>query len=151
MAYKHKIVEGLSQLIDKYGGKSKDPMMAAIWWGIKGQIPSILQSLDENEKAIAEIRDKLMEVLDIKPQITEVSLVKEEVKTEEQTGEFAPVAEMEIAVEPIIPKAEGDLGEMPSEEDLLKYEAKLSGEEAPPVAEAEVTLEPERNNIEEEK
>lgn len=113
--YRHKIVQGLSQLIEKYGGKSKDPLMASIWWGIKGQIPSILQSLDENEKAIAEIRDKLMEVLDLKPQITEVSLEEEEAK--EQAGEFAPVAEMEIAVEP-------------------------AEEEAPPVAEAEVTLEP---------
>ena len=65
MPYRHKIIQGLADLINEYGGKGNDPMMKAVWWGIKGQVPSLLQTLDENDEAIAEIRAKLIEVLDV--------------------------------------------------------------------------------------
>ena len=68
MPYKHKIIQGLADLIEAYAGKGNDPMMKAIWWGIKGQVPSILQGLDDNEEAIAEIEAKLREVLGILPE-----------------------------------------------------------------------------------
>lgn len=64
--YRHKVVQGLADLIAKYGGGGKDPMMRAVWFGVKGQIPSLLQTLDNSEEAIKEIEDKLKEVLDIK-------------------------------------------------------------------------------------
>lgn len=85
MAYKHKIVQGIADLVEKYGGESKDPMMRAIWFGIKGQVPNILQSLDENEEAVTTLREKLIEVLDLKPQEPEV---------------ISEVAELEVGVEP---------------------------------------------------
>ncbi|GAH06629.1 unnamed protein product, partial [marine sediment metagenome] len=49
------MVQGLSDLIERYGGGGQDPVMKAIWWGLKGQVPMILQALDNSEEAIAEI------------------------------------------------------------------------------------------------
>lgn len=66
MAYKHRVVQGLADLIAKYGVGGKDPMMRAVWFGIKGQVPMLLEALDNNEEAIATIEEKLKEVLDIK-------------------------------------------------------------------------------------
>ena len=65
MPYRHKIIQGLADLVNTYGGKGKDPIMNAVWWGIKGQVPNLLQGLDDNEEAIAEIEAKLREVLGI--------------------------------------------------------------------------------------
>ena len=64
--YRHKVVQGLAALIEKYGSGGKDPIMAAVWFGIKGQVPSFLASLDDNEQAVAEIHQSIMEALDIK-------------------------------------------------------------------------------------
>lgn len=63
MAYRHKIIQGLAQLIERYGGKGSDPIMKSVWWGIRGQVPSILKSLDDNDEAVAEIERKVREVL----------------------------------------------------------------------------------------
>ncbi len=68
MVYKHRIVQGLADLIDTYAGKGDNPMMAAIWYGIKGQVPAILQALDSNEEAIAEIEKQLRKALGIEPE-----------------------------------------------------------------------------------
>jgi len=66
MPYRHKVVEGLAQLIDKYGGKGGDPFMRAIWAGIKSQVPSLLKSLDESKEAVELIEKKMREALGIK-------------------------------------------------------------------------------------
>lgn len=66
--YKHRIVQGLSDLLSQYGGKSDDIMIRSLWFGIRSQVPSLLQTLDDNEEAIAEIEKKMKEILDIKPE-----------------------------------------------------------------------------------
>lgn len=95
MAYKHKITQGLADLIEKYGGGGKDPMMKAVWWGIKGQIPSLLQSLDENDEAIEEIRKKLMDVLDIPPSVSELPIPGADKVVFKPPEEEAPIEEPE--------------------------------------------------------
>ena len=93
MAYRHKIVQGLADLILKYGGgKTDNPMMAALWWGLKGQIPIILHTLDSSEELVEEIRGKLIEVLDIKP---------EPVQEPVQTFEIAMTGEPEVIITPL--------------------------------------------------
>lgn len=90
MPYRHKIIQGLAELINEYGGKGNDPIMKAVWWGIKGQVPSLLQTLDENEEAIAEIRAKLFEVLDIvipDPVVKEAKAVGEAEAPKEKEAE----------------------------------------------------------------
>lgn len=67
MAYRHRVVSGLAELLDKYGGGGKDPIMRGLWIAIKWEIPHILQQLDDSEEAIALIESKLREVLDIPP------------------------------------------------------------------------------------
>lgn len=79
MAYKHRITQGLADLIEKYGGGGDDPMLKAVWWGLKGQVPLILQALDSSEEAIKEIEDKLREVLGIEEPIPPVALIAEKV------------------------------------------------------------------------
>jgi len=85
MPYKHRVVEGLAQLIDRYGGGGESPIMRAVWFGLKHEVPLILQALDSSEEAIRMIEDKLREVLDIKPveEPTQVAVMELEVKVEE--------------------------------------------------------------------
>ena len=75
--FRHKVVQGLADLIEKYGGKSDNFMINAFWMGFKGQVPMLLQTLDSNEEAVAEIEKKLREMLDIpEPVVIEVVEVK---------------------------------------------------------------------------
>lgn len=108
--YKHRVVQGISELIEKYGGGGEDPIMRSVWWGIRGQVPSFLQALDENEEAIAEIEKKLYEVLDIKePETKELvispadkSLVVEPKPKQKRRKKAAEkIAEAEAVVEPV--------------------------------------------------
>ena len=62
--YKHRVVQGLADLIGKYGGKSSFTPLGFLWSSIKREVPSILRTLDENEEAVAEIERKIKEVLD---------------------------------------------------------------------------------------
>lgn len=129
--YNHKIVQGLADLIEKYGGGGKDPMMRAVWYGVKGQIPTLLQTLDANESAVSEIRSKLMEVLEVEEYIEkEVAeriaalltgkdkysatpvepVTKEEIKKAikpKKAKKQKPAAEAEITIEPL-EEASGD-------------------------------------------
>ena len=96
--YRHKIVQALSDLIMNFAGKGKDPIMRAVWYGIKGQVPSILQILDDNEEAIEFLRAKMLDALDIKEPIDP-----------EQLGlgaivEVLPLAEEQLAFEEIMVK-----------------------------------------------
>lgn len=68
MTYRHKVVQGLADLIAKYGGGGRDPLMRAVWYGIKGQVPIILQALDDSEEAVKMIEDKMREALGIGPE-----------------------------------------------------------------------------------
>ncbi len=90
MVYRHKVVQGLANLIERYAGKGTDPMMKAVWWGIKGQVPMLLQTLDNNEEAVAEIEKKLRDMLDIEEPEVIVALT--------QKGEEA-ASEPELTVE----------------------------------------------------
>lgn len=133
--YRHRVVEGLSQLISRYGSGGKDPMMRAVWYGIKGQIPSFLASLDSNEEAIAEIHQSIMEALDIEaplgyrwdiqgvsirlvPEIEEVSIVPIEAEV---------LQEVEVKVE---------------EKPKPKRKPKAKKPKPTPVAEVEAVVEP---------
>jgi len=107
MAYKHRVVQGLHELIEKYGGGGHDPFMKAVWFGIKGQVPLILSTIDNSEEAIAEIEKKLREVLGIEEPLKEEPVVKlaEEsvalqIKPKKAKKKAKPVAEVEVTVEP---------------------------------------------------
>jgi len=76
--YKHRVVQGLADLLNKYGGGGSDPIMRAVWFGMKQQIPLLLKSLDENEEAIASIERTLKEVLEQEPNVKAVEVVIEE-------------------------------------------------------------------------
>ncbi len=65
--YKHRVVQGLADIINQFGGGGDDLMMKAIWMGIRGQVPLILQQLDNAPDAVALIEAKMREVLDIPP------------------------------------------------------------------------------------
>lgn len=79
--YKHKIVQALASLIELYGGGGKDPMMRAVWYGIKGQVPHILQGLDDNSEIVVEIQEKVLEALDIQvPEGYQWEITEEEIK-----------------------------------------------------------------------
>ena len=88
MAYRHKIVEGLAQFIEHYGGKSGNPMISAIWFGVKHEVPLLLEALDNNEEAVAEIEKRLREVLSA-PEL----LLSEVVPVEEPISFMAPPEE----------------------------------------------------------
>ena len=64
--YKHRIVQALADFIGCYGGKSRDPFMAAVWYGIKHEVPKLLEALDSSEETITEIEKRLKEVLEVK-------------------------------------------------------------------------------------
>lgn len=81
MAYKHRIVEGIAQLVEEFGGKGSNPMTKALWYGIKHEIPSLLESLDEDDEAVAYIEDKVREALGVKPR-SKPAVVAGEVATE---------------------------------------------------------------------
>lgn len=123
MQYKHKVVSGLAELIERYGGnKSGDPFMRAVWFGIKGQVPMLLNALDNSEEAVGMIEDKLREVLDIKepepsnlPTAEQIKTVRELPIPKPKRIAFIgnktpgkrrrrviekPVAEVEVIVEP---------------------------------------------------
>lgn len=119
MAYKHKVVQGLADLITKYGGGGSDPIMRSVWWGIKSQVPMLLEALDNSEEAIKLIEDKLREVLDVEEpepvSLTRQAATREEPKPKPVTRkkptkrvkkvkpavlEEKPVAEAEVTVEP---------------------------------------------------
>ena len=70
--YRHKVVQALADLIAKYGGGGESPIMRAVWFGLKHEVPLILQALDSSEEAIRMIEDKLREVLGIEPKVEEV-------------------------------------------------------------------------------
>ncbi len=109
MIYRHKIVQGLADLIEKYGGGGKDPMMRAIWYGVKGQIPTLLQTLDASESAVSEIRSKLMEVLDVEEYIEkEVKARLKVIKAKVPPKKAKPAAEVELTVEPAPEKSDGN-------------------------------------------
>lgn len=134
MAYKHKVVTGLAQLIEKYGGGGHDPVMRAVWYGIKSQVPMLLEALDNSEEAIKLIEDKLREVLDIAPEPEPEDLPTGEFRTE-PTVESLKSTEtgLEIKVKKV-KKAP------PKRKRTIKSPPKPR-----PVAEAEVTVEPEVN------
>jgi len=73
MVYKHRVTQALADFINRYGGGGKDTFMRAVWYGIKGQVPLILQALDSNEEAIAEIEKQLRKALgiELEPMVTE--------------------------------------------------------------------------------
>lgn len=121
--YKHRIVQGLDELITKYGGKGSDPFMRAVWFGIKGQVPLILSTLDNSEEAIAEIEAKLREVLGI----------EEAEPTELPTGEFRTEPTVES-----LKSTETGLDIKVKKAPLKKAKRK----KAEPVAEVEVVVEP---------
>jgi len=93
MPYKHKVVTGLAQLIDRYGGGGESPIMRAVWFGLKQEVPLILQALDSSEEAIRMIEDKLREVLGIEPKVEEVKPL--------------PLAEGQVPFEEIQPPKKG--------------------------------------------
>lgn len=115
--YKHSVVQGLYDLIAKYGGGGRDPLMRAVWMGIKSQVPMLLEALDNSEEAIKLIEDKLREVLDVK-EPEQISLTRQVATREEPKPKRIafigkktpgkrrrrvvekPVAEAEVTVEP---------------------------------------------------
>lgn len=120
MAYRHKIVQGLADLIEAYGGKGLDPVMSAIWIGVRGQISHVLNTLDSNDAAVEQIRRKLLEVLEIEkePQrdverTMDMSVAPPPELVESTIGGVEPASEVEIAIEPIEPEIEdsGDYGD----------------------------------------
>jgi len=68
--------------------------MRAVWFGIKQQVPSILQALDSNEEAIAEIEKQLRKALGIELEpvipIEEVKIEVEPIPTEEKPKQEKP-------------------------------------------------------------
>ncbi len=78
MPYKHKVVQGLADILNEFGGGGSDPMMKAVWFGIRGQVPLILSQLDNAPDAVALIEAKMRVVLDMPP----VALVKVEPEPE---------------------------------------------------------------------
>ena len=67
MPYRHKIVEALAKFIQEFGGGGRDPIMRAIWAGLRSQVPGILQMLDENDELVEELRMRVLDALDLKP------------------------------------------------------------------------------------
>ena len=57
--YKHKIVQGLANIIEKYAGHGSSPIMKAVWMGIKGEVPGILETLDNNEEMVNELEKEM--------------------------------------------------------------------------------------------
>lgn len=123
MAYKHPIVQGLAELIERYAGKGGDPFTRALWFGFRGQVPLILQALDSSEEAIAAIEKKLIETLEAEGltvlRITEKkveeappTITPQETPITKSSGsrkkQAAPIAEVEVVVEP---KEEGKSAE----------------------------------------
>jgi len=147
--FRYRIVQGLADFIESYGGKGKDPLMRSIWFGIKGQVPVILKALDDNEEAVAEIEKKLKAVLG----------VEEPPKPPEPEPEPTPELEPELTPEQVIEiglgqKRLSSYGEPPSElrmKDELEPEPELEPVEKKPgrrkkqeeaVAEVEIAIEP---------
>ena len=82
MLYRHKIVEALAKFIQEFGGGGKDPIMRAIWAGLRSQVPGILRVLDENDELVEELRVKLLDALDLMPpQDTEQLLTEPETES----------------------------------------------------------------------
>lgn len=74
--YRHKLVQGLYELLQEYiqGKGGGNLLFSALMFGIRGELPHILKSLDENPEMVKMIREKLEKVLiadestqDIKP------------------------------------------------------------------------------------
>ena len=59
--YHHKLVQGLEEIINKYAGHAHDPILKAIWFGIKGQVPVILATVDNNPELVEEMRRTILE------------------------------------------------------------------------------------------
>jgi len=84
--YKHKLVQGLDLIINKYAGRTNDPIMKAIWFGIKGQVPVILKTIDDNPGLVEEMRQAILEYLEPeKPiEMLEEPTFEDQFKIEEQ-------------------------------------------------------------------
>lgn len=89
--YKHRIVQALHDLVENFAGKGSDPMIKALWLGLKPQVPFILNTLDNNEELIAIIEAKVREALGIEP--VQVGVKELEIKAtppQEETKDKKP-------------------------------------------------------------
>ena len=106
--YRHRVVQALNDLVTKYGGGGESPIMRAVWFGLKQEVPLILQVLDSSEEAIRMIEDKLREVLGIEPKVEEVKppllaesqVPFEEMQAPKKVRERKPKKAAEVVVEP---------------------------------------------------
>jgi len=110
MAYKHRVVQGLAELIERYGGRGQDPIMNAVWWGIKSQVPSLLKNLDESEEAVELIERKMREALGIQEEQQAAEVIEGLVIEAEQEPadtlavEPEPIEEIKEAAAKVPPK-----------------------------------------------
>ena len=110
MVYKHHMVKVIANLIERYGGGGRDPIMRAVWFGIKGQVPEILRTLDNNEKLIEELRGNIMEALELDKPVVPVEVKQEPIMLAEaapevkQEGEPVALVEVEAEVREVKPK-----------------------------------------------
>ena len=65
MAYKHKFTQKLEDTLrEMLGGGTANPLFKILWLSIKGEIPGMLKGLDENEEAIAALKEKFKHLLE---------------------------------------------------------------------------------------
>mgnify|MGYP001571362849 CR=1 FL=1 len=80
--FRHPLVQELWNLLhDWIKPNDGNPLLSAIWVGIRGTLPELFQQLDENEGIVEEIRRKLAKVVGV--QVVDV----EAPPTESKSGE----------------------------------------------------------------
>lgn len=80
--FKHPLVSALYELLQEYmKGKSGNFMWDALLFGVRGELPSLLKTLDEKPEAVKMIREKLERVLmagqDIEVKVEEDRIIGE--------------------------------------------------------------------------
>lgn len=90
--FKHQLVTALYNLLQEFfeakGGSN--PMMAALMFGIRGELPSILRSLDENPEAVEMIKEKLERVVGVERPIVEAVAEDEVIEVQASPAAFTP-------------------------------------------------------------
>ena len=62
--FRHELVYELWSLINDWVKPSgRNPLLAAVWMGLKGSLPDLFKSLDENDEIVEEIRARLAKVV----------------------------------------------------------------------------------------
>lgn len=64
--FRHFLVQSLWELVQEWTTKEKlagNPIVTAIWYALRRELPDILRSLDENDAVVEMIRERLAKVL----------------------------------------------------------------------------------------